>query len=163
MKKYRVLFIIASVLLSTVLTGCGDNKTQLENKDTATGAVESSNVKAENVVDVDVTALSSVMVYAEVYNMMTRPAEYMGKTVKIRGQYYSDYYDKTGKTYFYVTIADTSECCRQGVEFIWNGAHAYPADYPQEQSEIEITGVFSSYDEDEITYYYLSVDDIIRL
>jgi len=57
-------------------------------------------------------------------------------------------------------IADATACCQQGLEFIWNGAHAYPDDYPEQESEIEITGVFQSYQEGSSTYYYLLVDDV---
>lgn len=36
-------------------------------------------------VDVDLTKLSSTMVYSEVYNMMNSPKEYVGKTVRMYG------------------------------------------------------------------------------
>ena len=39
-------------------------------------------------VDVDLTVLSSTMVYSEVYNMLYNdPAHYLGKTVKARGEF----------------------------------------------------------------------------
>ena len=37
--------------------------------------------------DVDLTALSSTMVYSEVYNMMVTPEEYVGKTIKMSGSF----------------------------------------------------------------------------
>ena len=36
-------------------------------------------------VDVDLTRLSSTMVYSEVYNMMNAPGDYIGKTIKMTG------------------------------------------------------------------------------
>ena len=36
-------------------------------------------------VDVDLTVLSSTMVYAEVFNMMLSPDDYIGKTIRITG------------------------------------------------------------------------------
>jgi hypothetical protein len=45
---------------------------------------------------------------------------------------------------------------KQGIEFILKGDHKYPDDYPQEGSEICITGVFGSYEEDGNTYYALT-------
>lgn len=38
-------------------------------------------------IDVDLTALSSTMVYSEVYNIITNPEDYIGKTVKMHGQF----------------------------------------------------------------------------
>ena len=38
-------------------------------------------------VDVDLTRLSSTMVYSEVYNMMNAPGDYIGKTIKMTGQF----------------------------------------------------------------------------
>ena len=112
--------------------------------------------------DVDLTVLSSTMVYAEVYNIMTNPDNYLGKTIKAKGLYYSVYYEETDAHYHFVLIADAASCCTQGFEFIWNGSHVYPGDYPEEQAEIEITGVFDSYDELGNTYYYLSVDELLH-
>ena len=37
-------------------------------------------------IDVDLTKLSSSMVYSEVYNMMNEPEPYEGKMVKMQGQ-----------------------------------------------------------------------------
>ena len=109
---------------------------------------------------IDLTVLSSTMIYAEVYNIMSHPDEYMGKTVKMSGPYYASYYDITDLYYHYVVIEDATACCQQGLEFIWNGEHNYPDDYPEERTEIEVSGLFSSYDELGRTYYYIAVDDI---
>ena len=109
---------------------------------------------------IDLTVLSSTMVYAEVYNIMAHPDEYMGKTVKMSGPYYASYYDETGLYYHYVVVEDATSCCQQGLEFIWSGEHKYPDDYPEESTEIEVTGVFSSYYELGRTYYYMAVNEI---
>ena len=114
-------------------------------------------------VDVDLTKLSSTMVYAEVYNMMESPNNYLGKTIKMSGSYYSSYSERTGLHYHFVIIEDATACCAQGLEFIWNGEHTYPGDYPAETTNIEVTGVFGSYDELGETYYYLAIDDIVVL
>ncbi|MCL2815661.1 MAG: hypothetical protein FWD23_13775 [Oscillospiraceae bacterium] len=111
-------------------------------------------------VDIDLTLLSGTMVYAEVYNMMTQPDDYMGKSIKMNGLYYTAYYEETGLYYHYVIIEDATACCQQGMEFLWNGEHSYPVDYPEESSKVEVVGVFGSYDELGKTYYYLAVDNI---
>ena len=114
-------------------------------------------------VDVDLTVLSSTMVYAEVYNMLTSPEDYLGKTIRMKGPYFASYYDVTGIYYHYVIVEDATACCQQGLEFIWSGAHKYPRDYPKEQTKIEVVGVVDSYEELGEIYYYLLVDDIIIL
>lgn len=50
-------------------------------------------------------------------------------------------------------------CCQQGLEFIWEG-HKYPDDYPAVNSNIEVTGVFETYDENGITYCHLISNDV---
>lgn len=115
----------------------------------------------DNSTDVDLTILSSTMVYAEVYNMMLNPDEYVGKTIKIKGPYYAEYWDDTQKYYHYVIISDATACCQSGIEFIWDdNSHVYPDEYPENETEIEIRGVFSSYEELGQKYYYLNVEEI---
>lgn len=117
----------------------------------------------ETLVDVDLTAMSSTMVYGEVFNITQNPQDYLGKTIKASGQYLTSYYDVTDTTYHYVGIADAAACCQQGLEFIWSGDHAYPDDYPAENADIEVSGVFKSYDELGLTYYYLDVGGIVTI
>jgi len=134
-----------------------------ENEDsTADGSTETQPEPGPEAaaVDVDLTTLSSTMIYAEVYNMMAAPEQYIGKTVKMRGQYTSSYYEETQQYYHFVVIADAAACCQQGMEFVWNGDHAYPGDYPADGTVIEVAGVFGSYEELGETYYHLTVDEI---
>ena len=112
-------------------------------------------------IDVDLTALSSTMAFAEVSNILTKPAAYLGKTIKMSGVYESEYWDVTGKDYHYVIITDATSCCPQGLEFIRDGEHSYPDDYPAKQAHIEVVGVYDSYDEQGQTYYYLAVSDVV--
>ena len=68
-----------------------------EDDETVSGAGEKpvSTASAEGV-DVDLTALSSTMVYSEVYNMMMSPNDYIGKVVKMQGTYLYVYDSTTG-------------------------------------------------------------------
>ena len=56
--------------------------------------------------DVDLTTLSSTMVYSEVYNMMYEPDRYVGKRIKMNGQFavYED--PNTGAVYTACIIMD---------------------------------------------------------
>lgn len=109
--------------------------------------------------DIDLTKLSSTMVFSEVYNMMISPEEYVGKTIKAEG-IFQVFQDSNNKNFYALVIADATACCQQGLELIWDGNPAYPDDYPEEDSEIEITGVYKSYVEEGNTYYYVLVNDV---
>lgn len=128
--------------------------------DSKTDQSEEISSTTESGVDVDLTALSSTLVYAEVYNIMVSPENYIGKTVKMRGSYYASYYEETGKYYHYIIVEDAAACCLQGLEFIWNGEHTYPEDYPADGTEVEVVGTFGTYEELGVSYSYISTDEI---
>ena len=95
------------------------------------------------------------MVYSQVYDMMTQPESYMGQKIKMRGSfsYYQD--PDTKQEYFVAIIADSTACCAQGIEFVWAGEHSYPRDYPPLDTEITVTGTFSTYYEGDNMYVQL--------
>ena len=97
-------------------------------------------------VDVDLTVLSSTMVYSEVYNMLYNdPAHYLGKTVKVRGKF-SIYQLVTNGV---LQPDPVSYAC------IISDAAACPDDYPELGAEIIVIGEFQSYEENGMTWYHL--------
>ncbi len=159
MRKKWMLLLAASLLL-TWSVGCAEvpsEGTGSVSNGESTGGGESGTAAD---VDIDLTTLSSTMVYAEVYNIMTNPDDYIGKTIRMRGPYINSFYDVTGLNYHYVMIKDAAACCQQGIEFKLPEDLAYPQDYPVVDTEIEVAGVFGSYDELDYTYYYLEVDEM---
>lgn len=111
-------------------------------------------------VDVDLTLMGKDLIYATVYQMMSKPEEYEGKTIRIEGKYYASYYPITDKYYNYCLIADALACCSQGLEFELGGGAVYPDDYPADQSEVVVTGVFETYTEEAgQTFYYCRLKD----
>ncbi|MBP1590556.1 MAG: hypothetical protein ILP22_00765 [Oscillospiraceae bacterium] len=112
-------------------------------------------------IDVDLTALSSTMVYSEVYNMMTTPDDYMGKVVKMNGAF-TVFHDEGSSDFFYACIVkDASACCAQGIEFQLAGEHEYPKDYPYEGDEICVVGVYDTYKDGDSTYCTLKNAKIV--
>ncbi len=103
-------------------------------------------------IDLDLTVLSSTMVYSEVYNIMASPEEYLGKTMKMKGLYSFYHDDATGNNYFACIIQDATACCAQGIEFVLTDDYAFPDDYPEEEDEICVIGVFDTYEEGEYLY-----------
>jgi hypothetical protein len=78
----------------------------------------------------------------------------------MKGNYYPTYYDQTDQYYHLVLVGDEASCCRMPLEFVWTGSHTFPDDYPLENAEIIIAGVYEQYDELGETYYHLVVDEI---
>ncbi len=176
MKKFLVCFLSLCILMLS-MTACSGSESQdsanpfqtTGSRDSTDGATQEADATAANIdgvdvssgnIDVDLTKLSSTMVYSEVYNIVNTPESYMGKTIKMKGLYNASYYEGTGNYYHYVLIKDATACCQQGLEFVWKGDHAYPADYPENGTEVEIVGVFGQYEELGVTYNYIETDNI---
>ena len=112
-------------------------------------------------VEVDLTVLSSTMVYSEVYNMLYYDQEsYYGKTVKANGifaiyQMVVDGVTQPAPVAYACIIADATACCAEGMEFVLEGDYTYPDDYPELGAEITVIGEFQSYEENGMTWYHL--------
>ena len=103
-------------------------------------------------VDIDLTALSSTVVYGQVYNMMYYPEKFVGKTIRMEGMY-SDYFDEAkDKHYYACIIMDATACCAQGVEFELTEDYVYPDEYQSEGDYCIVEGVFETYEEDGAEY-----------
>lgn len=104
-------------------------------------------------VDYDLTTMNSDMVYATVYQMMVEPDAYIGKTIRMDGLYYAGYAEQTDQHYHYCIIQDAMACCAQGLEFVWDdGSHVYPDEYPQDNTNVVVQGVFETYQKEDGNY-----------
>lgn len=165
------VLILGLCLVSLGVTGCGNQKedivietTTREEESTVleTAAEETlSKEDSESDVDVDLTVLSPIMVYSEVYNMMAAPEKYIEKTVRINGPFVGMYYEPTDKNYFYVIIEDATACCTQGMEFVLAGDFIYPDDYPEENEYVTVTGIFETYTEEGDENIYTRLRDAV--
>lgn len=185
MKRIFCLLLAACMMLS--LCACGKGREKDAGNDTLSSNEEAS-ASAESIptpkeqktpdeqqtpeepeqtqtsadgVDVDLTVLSSTMVYSEVYNMLYNdPAHYLGKTVKARGgfsiyQLVTDGVLQPDPVAYACIIADATACCASGMEFMPEGDLTYPEDYPELGAEITVIGEFQSYEENGMTWYHL--------
>ena len=102
-------------------------------------------------VDIDLTRLSSTMVYAVVNDMLMEPDPYMGKTVRMNGAMavYKD--EDTGKIYYACLISDATACCAQGIEFTTTDEYS-PDDYPAEGENLAVVGKYDFYEADGYEY-----------
>ena len=145
MKKQRIAGIFCIVFMlgvvMTLVPGCAKQEKAL-------------------VVDVDLTTLSSPVVFAEVNNMMLDPESYVGKTIKAKGLYGVEKFNSEDDFFHYIVIPDATACCSQGLEFVWIGDYSYPNDYPKTDADIEVTGVWESYEENGFAYYRIAASDL---
>ena len=92
--------------------------------------------------DIDLTRMSSTMVYSIVYQMVTDPQKYTGKTIKMKGIFSSYVDEETNRRFFGCIIKDALACCSQGLAFELAKPRKYPSEYPSEGASITIIGTF---------------------
>ena len=165
MKRVFCLLFAASALITLLGCSSGEGKTpapagqgqsvndilnqeallesKTEEKDEAPSRKTADFTIPEGGYDVDLTVLNSTMVYAQVYDMMVSPEQYLGKTVKIKGNF--TYEEGENRYYFACLISDATACCAQGIEFVLKEDLAFPAEYPALYTEITVAGVFDVY------------------
>ena len=180
MNKIKVIAIISAVAFS--LMGCASDKVskdaqEVSSSNTTTEAPETENTildtsgidetlmtdkQLEEKDDaptnngiLDLTVLSSTIVYSEVYNMMMAPENYEGTIVKMYGtcNVYTD--PNTGKVYYSCIVQDATQCCSQGIEFSLDEDEYTKDDYPAAGEEITVTGEFATYFEGQNRYLTL--------
>ncbi len=103
-------------------------------------------------IDIDLTTLSANMVYAQVYDMVCYPDNYIGKTVKMEGQFAFYHDEEKDRYYFACIIADALACCQQGLEFEPEDKNITIDDFPESGKIISVTGTFNTYKEGDKTY-----------
>ena len=177
----RLFCLLLAVCMTLSLCACGKDSEEGAGNDVSSSD-EKSSASAESIptpkeqetpgesepsqpyagkVDVDLTVLSSTMVYSEVYNMLYfYPEDYYGKTVKANGifaiyQMVVDGVTQPAPVAYACIIADATACCAEGMEFVLEGDYTYPDDYPELGAEITVIGEFQSYEENGMTWYHL--------
>ena len=166
MKKWGIM--ILCLMLALALTGCAGKSKSVEpevetsteessaepeeSSEAAEESVEESSEEPEDGIDVDLTELSSTMVYGQLFEIMAAPDEYRGKTIKIKGQFSYFYDESEDQEYFACVVQDATACCAQGIEFVLAGDHTYPDDYPELDSEICVVGVYDTYQVGKLSY-----------
>ncbi len=106
----------------------------------------------ERQVDVDLTNLSAIMVYAEVFNIVMDPSAYDGKVIKMNGPCFIYENPDTGEAFYAVIIQDATACCTQGLEFILAGDAVKPDDYPVANEMITVVGEVEAFEDFGMTF-----------
>ncbi len=155
----KIIAIILALVLALSFVACSKNSEKNENSNskTTTKITESTTTEAMSV-DLDLTELSSTLIYSEVYNMLITPDDYKGKIIKMKGLFnqYTD--EETGKIYNAVVIPDATACCQQGLEF--ELSDKTNPNFEQ-GTEITVVGTFDTYSDGKFLYCYLKNAKII--
>lgn len=158
--KKKTALLLCVILTFCALSSCAAKEAERETKTTestvqsvsdvtenasvttGTTTEEQTTCKPDKSVDIDLTALSSTMVYSEVINMMENPEDYISKKVKMRGELSTYENLETGEIFYACVVADATACCQQGIEFkLRDEAKGYPA----LGTKIEVVGIFNTY------------------
>jgi len=191
--KYTIYTLLSVALLCLLITGCTDSAideapqagvpvdtpqtaapdeaqpsatpvdTPEAGKTPTPGKRRTDEERAAAPVDVDLTVFNTTMLSAEMSNMYANGADFLGMTIRVSGTYDYIFYEEHGIHFHYIITKQGDACCQEGFEFVWNGDHIFPDDYPQMGTPIEVDGVFGILEEDSFRYYYLAVDDIFIL
>lgn len=145
-----------------------NTKKDVSKKEVAVDAGKGKSSKSKsktnsNKIDVDLNNLNANVVYAQVFQMMTEPDKFIGKRIRMSGQfnvYAAQEGNPSGVTEYYaIIIADAQACCQQGIEFVWPG-HTYPEGFPEVKSNASVTGIFEVYEENGKKYCRLVADTV---
>lgn len=148
-----------------------DTKKEVNKKEVSDDAGKGKSSKSKsktkgNKIDVDLNNLNANVVYSQVYLMMTEPDKFIGKRIRMSGQfnvYAAQEGNPSGVTEYYaIIIADAQACCQQGIEFVWPG-HTYPEGFPEVKSNASVTGIFEVYEENGKKYCRLVADSVEQL
>lgn len=148
-----------------------NTKKDVSKKEVAVDAGKGKSSKSKsktnsNKIDVDLNNLNANVVYSQVFLMMTEPDKFIGKRIRMSGQfnvYAAEEGNPSGVTEYYaIIIADAQACCQQGIEFVWPG-HTYPEGFPEVKSNASVTGIFEVYEENGKKYCRLVADSVEQL
>ena len=132
MKKFT--YFLLAVCTMITFTACGGSKKVSD-------------------VDVDLTTMSSTMVYSYVADMLENPSDYKGQLVRVDG----DSNTTHGGTHSCI-VYDALGCCTEGIEYILADEEA---DYPDDGEGITVVGTFATYTKGEGKYFVL-IDAVLE-
>jgi len=142
-EKRWITYFFVFLLSIFVLSGCSNN----------------GGISRADDIDLDLTALSAVMLSAEMTNISRSPQDYLGQTIRIDGMYVN-FNDGTSRYFHFVIFMDEAGCCEQGFEFRVNEDFGAPEELININADIQVTGVFQLCGESERDIYYLSVIEL---
>ena len=150
------------IILFTLLLFCScSKKTQTQTASSIEATSTQTGVTTK--VDYDLSDYSFTMISSFFFQMLIEPETYENKTFKIKGKFqtFDNEEDPSALPYLSVIMNDVTMCCQEGIDFVWDGEHKWPADYPEQDQEITIIGKYVVTETDGFTYNYILASDIL--
>ncbi len=98
----------------------------------------------------DLTKLTGNMLFAEVFNIVAAPGEYLGEQIRMTGSVFIVKDPDSGAVRYGCLMQDALGCCSQGFEFrLKNGK------YPKAETQITVTGTLDIYEDENNMYCFL--------
>ncbi|GEM_PF-6700760 len=108
-------------------------------------------VKENGPKNIDMTKMSSTMIWASFFDIMSDVDSFAGARIKIRGNFMI-LQGPDGEDTYNVVIADATQCCYQGIGFVYE----FGGQLPEENAPITVTGsLFTETLESGVSYSYL--------
>lgn len=163
MKKIFLLCVVSIFIFSS----CGKNKNQpqiseaiIEEKTEIekTPAVEIKLEESKEKVDLDLSNMNYNMISSILFKLVVEEEKYLGKKIRIKGQFYSNFDEENNIRHFSVLIYDPTACCQVGLMFIPRKKLSFPEDFPKQLETCTVTGIFSVKDLNGMSYHYLDCE-----
>jgi hypothetical protein len=138
-----------------------DSSTSEENTEEDDDILEGNNLKTREV-DVNLTALNSIMLSGTMAHISNNQEEYVGRTTEVRGMYFAFYCIERNREVHVILIEDQAGCCQYGFEFEIKERFLHLSDFPPDGTMIEFRGIFQTNNELEQPIVYLLTEKIMR-
>lgn len=166
--KINIVFVLALVLMAcsegrglsansvkSVLNDKMGGKDNVQEIQETKESVEETQTGVKNpydTIDIDLTAMPQKLAYSTANRMNMMSEEYLGQIVKMNGKC-SIFHDEKRDIYFFTCeINDETACCMLGIEFELMDEYKFPDDFPKENDEVTVVGIFDTYKEGARTY-----------
>lgn len=163
-------FMLALTTSIILFSSCEDENKKLDqvteealNNISNSTALPVSNKKSQNNGVLDFTDMNYNIAYAKIFNILINVEQYIGRTIKFRGNFYSSEEEILNDRSYSVLLYDATACCQTGFQFILTGEHKYPDDYPEEMSVIEIEGTLKMKEINGFEYLYIETDSYKKI
>jgi hypothetical protein len=159
MKRRLVSVILGMVFLS----GCGTGNRFVDQEiakqegvttreitiEEVTTAPDIEDIRETAVIEdtIDLTKMSSTMVYSQVNDIVMYPDQYIGKEIIMEGVNGIYTESVSGKVYYSCVIQDATACCAQGIEY-----QLAKGKYPKDGEKVRVKGIFNVYEEGGYSY-----------
>lgn len=116
-----------------------------ENAAKKSSGEKSSENKKSGKIDIDLSDMNYNIMSSLDFDMAIEPEKYYGKTIKMRGQFFTVVEPDSQQRFYYCVVYDPTACCQAGIDFMLKGDKVYPDDFPPEETYIEIIGQFTDF------------------